>query len=53
MSKLLKINWVAILFVVCISTRVFASVETNSAAGINSVAVPYTGEGINIGQVEL
>ncbi len=52
MSRLLKINYIAILFVVCISAEVFASVETNSAVGINSVGVPYTGKGISIGQVE-
>jgi len=52
MSRLLKINSIAILFIFPAIAEVNASLETNSEAGINSVSVPYTGQGISIGQVE-
>jgi len=52
MSDLLKTLLGAILFVICGVTNAFASLESISEDGINSVSVPYTGNGISIGQVE-
>ncbi len=53
MSNLLKTLFGAMLFATCSVTNAFASLDSISEDGINSVSVPYTGNGISIGQVEL